>query len=87
MGAPLARILWSVQGGVVLMAGGVGMWVVSTRVTDGSEPLQALGVLGIALGLGFVISAIISYVISQRLGLIEPPSPAPRTELPGPVPR
>jgi hypothetical protein len=28
-------------------------------------------VLAIALGLGFVISAIISFVISQRLGLIE----------------
>jgi hypothetical protein len=84
VGAPLGRILWSVQGGVVLMAGGIGLQVVSTRVTDtASQPLHALGVLGIALGLGFVISAIISYVISQRLGLIEPASPARRAELPG----
>jgi hypothetical protein len=84
VGAPLGRILWSVQGGIVLMAGGIGLQVVSTRVTDAaSQPLHALGVLGIALGLGFVISAIISYVISQRLGLIEPTSPARRAELPG----
>lgn len=84
VGAPLGRILWSVQGGLVLMAGGVGLQVVSARVTDdASQPLHALGVLAIALGLGLVISAIISFVISQRLGLIEPPSPAPRIESPG----
>jgi len=84
VGAPLGRILWSVQGGLVLVAGGIGLQVVSGRVTDdASQPLHALGVLAIALGLGFVISAIISFVISQRLGLIEPVSPAPRVEPPG----
>jgi hypothetical protein len=84
VGAPLGRILWSVQGGVVLMAGGIGLQVVSSRVADdASQPLHALGVLGIALGLGFLVSAIISFVISQRLGLIEPPAPALRTETHG----
>lgn len=80
--APLGRILWSIQGGVVLMAGGIGLEVVSGRVSDdASQPLHALGVLGIALGLGFVISAIISFVISHRLGLIEP-AQAVRIETP-----
>jgi hypothetical protein len=75
VGAPLSRILWSVQGGVVLVAGGIGLYVVSARLSeDASQPLHALGVLGIALGVGFVVSAIISFVISQRLGLIEPAS-------------
>ncbi|HKX00206.1 MAG TPA: hypothetical protein VJN43_20875 [Bryobacteraceae bacterium] len=84
LGAPLGRIMWSVQGGVVLIAGGIGLQVVSGRVVDSaSQPLHALGVLGIALGLGFVISAIISFVISQRLGLIEPPASAARSEQPG----
>jgi len=84
VGAPLGRILWSVQGGVVLIAGGIGMQVVSARVTDAaSQSLHALGVLGIALGLGFVASAIISFAISHRLGLIEPAAPAVRTEAPG----
>lgn len=83
LGAPLGRILWSIQGGLVLIAGGIGLEVVSQRITDrAAEPLHALGVLGIALGLGFVVSAIISYVISHRLGLIER-SPASRTEVPG----
>ncbi len=81
VGAPLGRILWSVQGGVVLMAGGFGLEVVSGRFADdASQPLHALGVLGIALGLGFVASAIISFVISHRLGLLE----AARTETFGP---
>jgi hypothetical protein len=84
VGAPLGRILWSIQGGVVLIAGGIGLQVVSGRVADdASQPLHALGVLGIALGLGFLVSAIISFVISQRLGLIEPPAPALRTETHG----
>lgn len=72
MGAPLGRILWSVQGGVVLVAAGIGLWIVSGRVGgDASQPLQALGVISIALGIGFAVSAIISFIISRRLGLIE----------------
>ncbi|PYT10391.1 MAG: hypothetical protein DMF60_00240 [Acidobacteria bacterium] len=83
MAAPLGRILWSVQGGLVLTAGGIGLQVVSQRVADeASRPLHALGVLGIALGLGFVISAIISFLISQRLGLIELPPAGTRTGTP-----
>ena len=83
VGAPMGRILWSVQGGVVLMAAGIGLQFVSARVAGAaSEPLRALGVLSIALGLGFVISAIISFTISKRLGLIEPAPPGPRAEPP-----
>jgi len=79
VGAPLGRILWSVQAGLVVIAAGIGLQVVSTRIADdAAQPLHALGVLGIALGIGFVISAIVSFVISRRLGLIEP---AARTAL------
>jgi len=84
VGAPMGRILWSVQGGVVLIAGGIGLYLVSGRVPDTVAPsLNGLGILGVALGVGFVISAIISYVISQRLGLIETVPPAARQEVPG----
>jgi hypothetical protein len=77
----MGRILWSVQGGLVLMAGGIGLQAVSGRFTDESaQPLHVLGVLGIAVGVGFVISAIISYVISQRLGLIETPAAVQRKD-------
>jgi hypothetical protein len=84
VGAPLGRILWSVQGGLVLMAAGIGLQVVSGRVaSDVSQPIQALGVLGIALGLGFVSSAVVSFAISRKLGLIEPPPRIPGFEQPG----
>jgi hypothetical protein len=75
VGAPLGRILWSVQAGLVSMAVGVGLEAMANRFNDdASQPIRAFGILGIALGLGFVISAIISFVISQRLGLIEMPA-------------
>ena len=81
--APLGRILLSVQAGLVLVAAGVGLRFVGGQVSgDASQPFYAMGVLGIALGIGFVVSAIISFMISQRLGLIERASPALRAERP-----
>jgi hypothetical protein len=72
IGAPLGRIMWSLQGGLVLMAGGLGMWIVSrTAAGEAAEPIGALAILALALGAGFVISAIISFVLSRRLGLID----------------
>ena len=73
----------SVQAGLVLVAAGVGLRFVGGQVSgDASQPFYAMGVLGIALGIGFVVSAIISFMISQRLGLIERASPALRAERP-----
>lgn len=72
VGAPLGRILWSVQGGVVLIAAGIGLEVVSKRVDEiAAQPLQAIGIIAIMLGLGFLVSAAASFFISRRLGLIE----------------
>ena len=81
--APMARVIWTVQAGVVLVAAGIGLEIVSGRVRyQVGLPLHTLGVLGIALGLGLVISAIISFMLSRRLGLMEresapavPPNP------------
>ena len=77
IGAPLSRILWSVQAGVVLAAGGLGLLYVSSRFTD--EPAQffmVIGVITIALGIGFMMSAGAAYVLSRRLGLMESQPPA-----------
>jgi len=77
IGAPLSRILWSVQAGVVLAAGGLGLLYVSSRFTD--EPAQffmVIGVITIALGIGFMMSAVAAYVLSRRLGLMESQPPA-----------
>jgi hypothetical protein len=73
LGSPLGRIMWSAQAGVVLVAAGVGLYFAFGNSPDnGYQPMHALGVLAIALGIGFLISAILSYGISRRLKLIEP---------------
>jgi hypothetical protein len=67
---PISRILISVQIGLVLGAAGIGMIVVSTNVPQEIiQPLSGLGTLAISLGVGFVLSAVISYILSRRLGL------------------
>jgi hypothetical protein len=72
MAAPLSRILWSLQIGIVLATGAVGALYVSGHVIDEiSQPLFALGILVLSLGTGFVVSAGASYVLSRRLGLLE----------------
>lgn len=76
VGAPLSRILWSVQVGVVLAAGALGLLFVSNRVIEEvAQPLFAIGVLALAIGTGFVVSAGASFLLSRRLGLFEPPAP------------
>jgi len=71
--APVARLLWSVQAGVVLIAAGIGMQFISRGVPPGaSEPLLALGILGLSVGIGFVVSAIAGFVVTRRLGLWSP---------------
>ncbi|MBI4908606.1 MAG: hypothetical protein HY820_33610 [Acidobacteria bacterium] len=74
MNAPLSRILWALQGGIVLAALGAGFFLVSGRVRgESAEALSGMGTLGLALGAGFVLSAAVSFLISRRLGLIETP--------------
>jgi hypothetical protein len=74
VGAPVGRILWSVQVGVVMALGGAGLWVAKgTVVEEAAQVLQVIAILAIAVGIGFVLSAITSYVLSQRLGLLDPP--------------
>ena len=78
VGAPLSRILWSLQAGVVLAVAGLGILFVSGRVVEEvAQAVFALGVLVLALGTGFVVSAAASFLLSRRLGLLDAPT-APR---------
>jgi hypothetical protein len=74
--APLGRILWSVQAGLVLALGGIGLQYVSKGLTepDIAQPLYAMGVLALMFGIGFVLSAVVAYFLSRKLGLLEPPA-------------
>ena len=76
VGAPFNRILWSVQAGIVIAAGGLGLWFAKNGVIDEvGQPMQVLAILAIALGIGFVASAFASYALSRQLGLVKPHTP------------
>ena len=78
LNAPIGRILWSAQVGAVLTLAGIGVEVVAARaIDDVGQPLSAIGVVVIALGIGFFISAILAYTLSRRLGLIGGQTAAP----------
>jgi hypothetical protein len=73
VGAPVNRILWSTQIGLVLLAIGAGLEFASRRGidTDSASVFDSLGILIIAAGVGFVASGLLSYMLSQKLGLLE----------------
>jgi hypothetical protein len=75
--APVARILWSAQIGVVLVAAGIGFWIARTSVDDVdlASVFQVMGSLAMAVGVGFVVSAMLSWALSQRMGLVSAPAP------------
>ena len=83
MSAPLARILWAVQGGVVFTVLGFGLNIVSNRmIEDIAQPLSVFGILAIALGLGLIASSIVSYLLARQLRLLDPAPPGPVPERP-----
>lgn len=80
--SPQARIVRSVQIGVVVACAALGMLLISAAFDDeGAQVLFALGVIALSIGLGFIGSAAVSNVLSQRLGLWEPIRPGERDEL------
>lgn len=73
--APLGRILWSAQAGAVLTVLGIGVTIVSRNsLEEVAAPLAAFGVVIIALGLGFIISAFLAYILTRRFGLLGDPN-------------
>ena len=76
LSAPFGRILLSAQAGVVLAAAGLGLYYVSGRVDQEMvQPLYTLGIFSLFVGIGFIASAALSFVLSKRLGLFDPPAP------------
>jgi hypothetical protein len=71
VGAPFSRILLSIQAGVVLTAAGLGMLFLNARMDDEvSAFFLVIGVVTLAVGLGFLASSAAAYVISSRMGLL-----------------
>lgn len=85
LSAPLGRILWSMQVGVVALLLGIALQLVSRGVIDdAAQPLRVLGVIVTAIGAGFLISAGMAYALSSRLGLLKPTASQPQTTTPWP---
>ncbi len=70
-GAPLTRIVLSLQAGVVLIALGIGLRFVEwNMIQEVAEGFRVIGIIVISLGIGFTASALVAYAVSSRLGLI-----------------
>jgi hypothetical protein len=75
MAAPFSRILWSVQAGIVLLVVGFGFLQVSRQFSEEPAHLFSVaGILSLAFGAGFIVSAVAAYGLSRKLGLLEPPA-------------
>jgi hypothetical protein len=80
MAAPYSRILWAVQAGLVVGLAGIGILSIRNYMAPEVGPMfLTFGVLAAAIGLGFVLAAVASYVLSRRLGLIDRTADRPST--------
>jgi hypothetical protein len=76
IGAPVRRILWAIEVGLVVVCGGGGL-LVANRLAPAelSQLLRVVGIFAISLGGGFILSAAASYMLSSRLGLLTNATP------------
>jgi hypothetical protein len=71
IGAPFGRILWSAQAGAVLTVLGLGITLVSRNtLAEVAPPLAAMGAIVGALGVGFLVSAVLAYALTRRFNLM-----------------
>jgi len=74
--APLGRILWSAQAGAVLTVLGLGISLVSRNTLEEvAPPLAAMGAIVVALGVGFLVSAVLAYTLTRRFNLMPDQNP------------
>lgn len=71
-GAPVRRILNSVQIGTILIAVGTAFLLIRNAIESihEKEPLTVFGILGLMAGLGFLVSAFASWKLSKMWGLM-----------------
>ena len=74
----VARVLTPLQAGVVMVLLGIGFFMLRYAGTELSTPMLVLGIITLMPGIGFILSAGITWVLAGRLGLI--PDNATATE-------
>jgi hypothetical protein len=78
---PYARILSSVQWGIVLLTAGSACLIVRNVVADGFEGFTVFGVFCLALGVGFLVSSVVAFILSKAWGVINGKAPQLPTEV------
>jgi hypothetical protein len=68
--SPVARVLTPLQIGIVMTLLGVGLLSLRHNVAEGSGALLVIGTVVLMPGLGFIISAGITWVLARHLGLM-----------------
>ena len=73
VGGPMRRILWATEVGVVLACGGGGLMIARQNL-PGELPqmMWLIAVFAISLGIGFILAAGASYLLSRRMGILGP---------------
>jgi hypothetical protein len=67
---PYRRILSSIQTGLVLTFAGGAFLFLRGQLSDADDAFVFLGALGVALGLGFICSAVATFLLSKSWGLV-----------------
>jgi hypothetical protein len=76
---PGQRILRAVQIGIVLCSAGIGCRMIGGKTLlepEGAEGFMILGILLLSIGIGYLVSAGASFVLSRSLGLYDSASPS-----------
>jgi hypothetical protein len=68
--SPVARVLTPLQIGVVMTLLGLGLLYLRHSLPEGSSALLVIGTVVLMPGLGFIISAGITWVLAKHLGLM-----------------
>lgn len=74
---PMWRILGAIQAGVILTLIGIALLFLRGRIAGGEDAFLGFGAVVLALGVGFLISAGVSWTLSKSLGLLHSVPPRP----------
>lgn len=69
--SPHGRIMGALQSGLIMTTAGLACLYLRHQIPDGREMFVFLGAIGLALGLGFLLSAGATYFLSRKWGLID----------------
>jgi len=68
---PRQKILSSLSKGVIISFVGISIILIGQIFTGESKYFLAVGIVSIALGVGFLVSTFISYTLSKKWGIID----------------